>query len=274
MHAMRQRRFGPLATQVPIVGLGTWNMDRDDARAAAAALARGVELGLTHLDTAEMYGNGSCEQLVGKVLAGVRDKVFLVSKVLPKHASHAATLRACEASLQRLGTDHLDCYLLHWRGNEPLAETFRAFEELVQQGKIRSWGVSNFDEADLAEALAIVGPGKIACNQVLYHLGERAIEHRVLPWCEQHGVAVVAYSPFGSGRFPRSKVLDEHAARLGATPRQLALAFLARRTFAIPKSSSAAHVEELAHEVAIDDAAVAAIEAAFPLAPYRGLPSL
>jgi diketogulonate reductase-like aldo/keto reductase len=134
--------------------------------------------------------------------------------------------------------------------------------------------VSNFDEADLAEALAVVGPGKIACNQVLYHLGERAIEHRVLPWCEQHGVAVVAYSPFGSGKFPRARVLDELAARLHATPRQIALAYLARRAFAIPKSASAAHVEELAVEVQLDAAAVAAIEAAFPLSPYRGLPSL
>ncbi len=259
---------------MPVVGLGTWNMERDTAAAAVAALRRGIALGLMHLDTAEMYGSGSCEELVAQAIAGQRDKVFLVSKVLPRNASHAGTIAACERSLKRLGTDHLDCYLLHWRGNEPLAETFGAFEALRAQGKIRSWGVSNFDEGDLAEALAIVGPGKLACNQVLYHLGERAIEHRVIPWCEQHGVAVVAYSPFGSGRFPKSKVLDEHAQRLAATPRQVALAFLARRSFAIPKTSSVEHVEELAHEVQLDDAAVAAIEAAFPLKPWRGLPSI
>jgi len=271
---MRHRRFGALDVEVPIVGLGTWNMERDDATACVAALARGIELGLTHIDTAEMYGNGACEALVARATAGVRDRIFLVSKVLPRNASFGGTIRACEASLKRLGTDHLDCYLLHWRGNEPLAETFRAFEQLQTQGKIRSWGVSNFDDADLDESLAIVGPGKIACNQVLYHLGERAIEHRVLPWCEQHGVAVVAYSPFGSGKFPTSKVLDEVAARLGGTPRQVALAYLARRTFAIPKSSNAAHVAELAHEVVLDAAAIAAIETAFPISPWRGLPSI
>src|SRR5262249_49809775 len=152
--------------------------------------------------------------------------------------------RACEASLARLSTDYLDGYLLHWREDIPLAETFRAFETLREQGKIRMWGVSNFDDADLAEAERIVGPGKIACNQVLYHLGERTIEHRVVPWCEQHEVAVVAYSPLGSrGGFQTKPALAQIARRLGATPRQVALAFLLRniQTFAIPKSSHAAH---------------------------------
>jgi diketogulonate reductase-like aldo/keto reductase len=274
MRAMRTRRFGPLEVEVPIVGLGTWNMERDDERAAVAALSRGLELGLTHLDTAEMYGSGRCEKLVAEAIAGRRDRVFLVSKVLPRNASYANTIHACERSLDRLGTDHLDCYLLHWRGDVPLAETVRAFEELVAAGKIRSWGVSNFDDEDLDEALALVGPGKIACNQVLYHLGERSIEHRVIPWCEKHGVAVVAYSPFGSGNFPRSPVFDELAHRFSATPRQIALAFLARHTFAIPKSSNAAHVEELAHEVRLDNEAIRALEAAFPLPPWGGLPSL
>ena len=271
---MRQRGFGPLDVDVPIVGLGTWNMERDDAASAIAALAHGIELGLTHIDTAEMYGSGFCEGLVREAITGKRDRVFLVSKVLPRNSSYAGTIKAGEASLSRLGTDRLDCYLLHWRGNEPLAETFRAFEHLKSQGKIRSWGVSNFDDEDLAEALAVVGPGKLAANQVLYHLGERAIEHRVLPWCEKHGVAVVAYSPFGSGRFSKSPVLDDLAHRFAATPRQVALAFLAKRTFAIPKSSNAAHVAELAHEIQLDTAAIAAIEAAFPLAPWRGLPSI
>jgi diketogulonate reductase-like aldo/keto reductase len=276
---MRGRQFGTTGGSVPVIGIGTWNMEQDDPSSAIAAIRRAVELGMVHVDTAEMYGSGAVETLVGEAIAGVRDRVFLVSKVLPRHASYAQTLRACEASLERLGTDHLDAYLLHWREDQPLAETFRAFETLREQGKIRAWGVSNFDDVDLREALAIAGPGKIACNQVLYHLGERTIEHRVIPWCEKHGVAVVAYSPFGSrGGFPNSRALAQIAKRLGATPRQVALAFLTRRpsVFAIPKSSHEKHVEELAaaDPVALDTDAVAAIEEAFPLAPWKGLPTL
>jgi diketogulonate reductase-like aldo/keto reductase len=276
---MRGRQFGPTGGNLPVIGIGTWNMEQDDPSSAIAAIRRAVDLGMVHVDTAEMYGSGAVETLVGEAIAGVRDRVFLVSKVLPRHASYAQTLRACEASLERLGTDHLDAYLLHWREDQPLAETFRAFETLREQGKIRAWGVSNFDDDDLAEALKVAGPGKIACNQVLYHLGERTIEHRVIPWCEKHGVAVVAYSPFGSrGGFPTSGGLAQVAKRLAATPRQVALAFLTRRpsVFAIPKSSHAKHVEELAgaDRVALDDEALAAIEEAFPLARWRGLPTL
>ncbi|MEJ7599510.1 MAG: aldo/keto reductase [Kofleriaceae bacterium] len=272
---MRRRPFGTLGL-VPVVGIGTWNMERDDPRQAVAAIRRAVELGLTHVDTAEMYGDGRCEELVAEAIAGQRDRVFLVSKVLPSHAGYADAQRACEASLRRLGTDHLDVYLLHWRGDVPLAETFRAFEALRDAGKIRAFGVSNFDHEDLAEAEAIV-PGKLACNQVLYHLGDRTIEHRVLPWCEQHGVPIVAYSPLGSRRgFPRSPALDAIAKRLGATPRQLALAFLTRLpgSFAIPKTAQPAHVEELAVDVELDDAVIAELDAAFPLAAWRGLPML
>ena len=276
---MRARTFGPTGAPVPVLGIGTWNMERDDRKAAIAAIRRAIELGMVHVDTAELYGSGKVETLVGEAIAGVRDRIFLVSKVLPRNATYTGTLRACEASLRRLGTDHLDGYLLHWREALPLAETLRAFETLREQGKIRAWGVSNFDDDDLAEAEQIAGPGKIACNQVLYHLGQRTIEHRVLPWCAQHGVAVVAYSPFGSrGGFPASPALAEVARRLGATPRQVALAFLTRHAsvFAIPKSSHAAHVDELAgaDPVVLDAAAVQAIEAAFPLAPWRGLPTL
>ncbi|HSR99927.1 MAG TPA: aldo/keto reductase, partial [Kofleriaceae bacterium] len=268
---MRGRPFGTTGSSVPVIGIGTWNLEQDDPSSAIAAIRRAVELGMVHVDTAEMYGSGAVETLVGEAIAGVRDRVFLVSKVLPRHASYAQTLRACEASLERLGTDHLDAYLLHWREDQPLAETFRAFETLREQGKIRAWGVSNFDDDDLREALAIAGPGKIACNQVLYHLGERTIEHRVIPWCEQHGVAVVAYSPFGSrGGFPNNRALAQVAKRVGATPRQVALAFVTRRpsVFAIPKSSHEKHVEELAaaDPVALDPDAIAAIEEAFPLA--------
>ena len=274
---MQTRPFGPLATPVPVIGLGTWNMERDDKKSAIAAIQRAVELGLVHVDTAELYGSGRVEMLVGEALTGLRDRVFLVSKVLPRNASYDGTLRACDASLKRLRTDHLDVYLRHWREDLPLAETFRAFTKLREQGKIKAFGVSNFDENDLEEALHEVGAGQIACNQVLYHLGDRTIEHRVIPWCEKHRVAVVAYSPFGgAGGFPRSVPLEAIAKRLGATPRQVALAFLTRResTFAIPKSSVPSHVEEFAKPVALDAAAIAELEQTFPLGPWRGLPTL
>jgi diketogulonate reductase-like aldo/keto reductase len=276
---MQLRQLGSQGPAVPVFGIGTWNMELDDRRAAIAAIRRAIELGLTHVDTAEMYGRGEVETLVGEAIAGQRDRVFLVSKLLPNHATYAGTLRACEASLRRLGTDHLDGYLLHWRDQLPLAETFRAFEALRDQGKIRAWGVSNFDDADLDEAFRIAGPGRIACNQVLYHLTERSIEHRVIPWCERHGVAIVAYSPFGSqGGFPDHPALTRIAAQLAATPRQVALAFLTRRPslLAIPKSSRVGHVDDNAgaDRVGLDAAAIAALEAAFPLGRWRGLATL
>ena len=267
---MQTRPFGSVAA-VPAIGIGTWNMERDDRSGAIAAIRRALELGMTHVDTAEMYGNGAVETIVGEAIAGRRDDVFLVSKVLPRNATKAGTISACEASLRRLGTDRLDVYLLHWRGEVPLAETIGAFEQLRTAGKIRAWGVSNFDADDLDETLRIAKP---ACNQVLYHLGERTIEHRVIPWCERHGVAVVAYSPLGGrGGFSRAKALDPIAQRLGATPRQVALAFLTRRpsVLAIPKTSHVAHVGELAREITLDDEAIAAIRAAFPLGSDRGL---
>ncbi len=279
-----RRRFGPMGCDVPALGQGTWELERADRRSAIATLRHGLDLGMTHVDTAEMYGSGTVEELVAEVIAGRRDEVFLVSKVLPSHGSRRATIAACERSLARLRTDRLDCYLLHWPGSVPLAETIGAFEELRAQGKIRSWGLSNCDVAELEEAHRIAGDGRLACNQVLYHLGERGIEHAVLPWCERHGVAVVGYSPFGSGRFPgpRSRggrVLAEIASAHGATPRQVALAFLVRRPtlFAIPKASSREHVEENAGAATLrlgaDD--VARLDAAFPLGPPpRALPTL
>jgi diketogulonate reductase-like aldo/keto reductase len=269
--------------EVVVIGQGTWNMEADDRKEVITALRRGIELGMTHIDTAEMYGRGEVEEIVGEAIAGRRDELFLVSKVLPHNASYKGTRRACEQSLKRLRTDRLDLYLLHWPGSEPLKETIRAFDELVLQGKIRAWGVSNFDVSDLEEALAIAGEGKIACNQVLYHLDERGIEHRVLPWCERHGVAVVGYSPFGSGRFapassPRGRVLSEIAAARGATPRQVALRFLVRRPslFTIPKAGTRAHVEDNAGaaRVALTDEDVARIDRAFPARVPRGLPTL
>jgi diketogulonate reductase-like aldo/keto reductase len=224
-----------------------------------------------------MYGNGIVEMIVREALEGMRDKIFLTSKVLPSNATHEATIHACEDSLARLRTDYLDLYLLHWRGDTPLAETFGAFEALREQGKIRAWGVSNFDTDDMVDALAAAGPNKIACNQVLYHLGDRTIEHLVIPWCEQHDIAVVGYSPFGGRRgFPRSQALAMLGEQLGVTPRQLALAFLAQKAFLIPKSANAAHVEQLAGaaDVELDADTIAAIDAAFPLGPWRGLPSI
>jgi len=264
------RRFGQTGFQVPVIGQGTWQIDGRDDRTAIAALRKGIDLGLTHIDTAEMYGEA--EPLVGEAIAGRRDEVFLVSKVLPGHASRRGTIAACERSLGRLRTNRLDCYLLHWRGGEPLAETIAAFETLRTQGKILSWGVSNFDVRDLEEALRIAGPGKIACNQVLYHLGERAIEHRVIPFCERESIAVVAYSPFGHGEFPDSRkasgrVLAEIARAHGMTARQIALSFLTRRqnVFAIPKASTITHVEENAGAaLSLSDAELAAIDRAFP----------
>jgi diketogulonate reductase-like aldo/keto reductase len=279
---MERRRFGPLADRVAVVGQGTWQLDARRRRAAVTALRRGLGLGMTHVDTAEMYG--PAEEIIAEAIAGRRDEVFLVSKVLPRNASRRGTIAACERSLKRLQTDRLDVYLLHWRGEHPLADTIAAFEELVAAGKIRAWGVSNFDVDDLEEAHAIAGDGRIACNQVLYHLKERAIEHAVVPWCERHDVAVVGYSPFGSGDFPgpRSaggRVLQEIADAHGATPRQVALAFLARTPplFAIPKAGDPDHAAENAGagDLALSQREIARVHSAFPLGrPPHALPML
>jgi diketogulonate reductase-like aldo/keto reductase len=279
---MRQRKFGLSGPQVPVIGQGTWYIDRGNRKSAVAVLRRGIDLGMTHIDTAEMYGDA--ELVVAEAIAGRRDDIFLVSKVLPSNASRRGTITACERSLARLKTDRLDCHLLHWRGSYPLAETVAAFEQLVSAGKIRSWGVSNFDIDDLNEMLAVSGKGKIACNQVLYHLQERAIEHAVIPWCAQHGVAVVAYSPFGHNDFPqpRSKageVLQAIAKAHGASPRQVALSFLTREdsVFAIPKASSEVHAADnaAAGDLVLGDDEIAALDKAFPRGPRpRSLPML
>jgi diketogulonate reductase-like aldo/keto reductase len=281
---MERRRFGPARHEVAVIGQGTWYGDEDDLAAAVRALRRGLDLGMTHIDTAEMYGSGLAEQAVAEAITGRRDEVFLVSKVLPHHASRQGTIAACEASLARLNTDRLDCYLLHWRGPYPLEDTIASFEELQRAGKILSWGVSNFDVDDLEEAWAIAGQGRLACNQVLYHLQERAIEHAVLPWCEEHGVAVVGYSPFGHGRFPglrtqAGRVLEEIATAHQATPRQVALRFLVRRPslFTIPKASGAEHAADNAGagDLRLTEAEIARIDAAFPVGPRpRELPVL
>lgn len=278
------QRFGSDGPEVVTIGQGTWNIEHADRKSAIAALRRGLDLGMSHVDTAEMYGSGASEEIIGEAIAGRRDEVFLVSKVLPYNASRKGTRAACESSLGRLRTDRLDCYLLHWRGSYDLEETFGAFEELKREGKILSWGVSNFDVDDLDEALSVAGEGRIACNQVLYHLRERAIEHAVIPWCERHGVAVTAYSPFGQNDFPapgsaHDKLLGGIAKTYGATARQVALAFLTRRpsVFAIPKASNPVHAEENAGalKLALSERDIKLIEDAFPLGPRpRSLPML
>lgn len=280
---MRHRDFGPTRKQVAILGQGTWNLERGRRDEAVQALRQGLDAGMTHIDTAEMYGGGRVEEIVGEAVAGRRDEVFLVSKVLPQNASRRGVVQACEQSLAHLRTDRLDVYLLHWPSRYPLEDTFAAFEDLAQAGKIAAWGVSNFDVEDLERSVRIAGPRKIACNQVLYHLEERAIEHAVLPFCERHGIAVVGYSPFGSGRFPSSRsrggrVLAEIADARGATPHQIALAFLTRRPslFAIPKASQARHALDNAAagdlELTADE--IARLDEAFPVGSRRELPTL
>ena len=282
---MIERPFGPLERAVPILGQGTWNVPQRGARADAAkrALRRGVELGMVHIDTAEMYGNGAAEELVGEAIRGLpREQLFIVSKVLPSNASFEGTLRACDASLARIGVEYLDCYLLHWRGDAPLADTMRALERLVETGKIRSLGVSNFDVGDLQEAHDALVRAPLACNQVLYHLGERTVEAHELAWCRERDVAVVGYTPFGRGDWedaPGAEVLARIARAHGVTARAVILAFLTREpgTFAIPKASDVTHVEEnaAAGDVRLGADDIAAIDRAFPIRKRRGgLPTL
>ena len=287
-----KRALGRTGEHVAAVGQGTWNMEREDRARVVHALQRGLDAGATHIDTAEMYGNGRVEEIVGEALLGRREEAFVVSKVLPSNASRAGTLEACDRSLTRLRTDVIDLYLLHWPGAHPLEETLAAFEELVEAGKIRFYGVSNFDADEVAEAVRLAGAGRIACNQVLYHLGERAIEHAVIDACAQASVSVVAYSPFGSvggwsapsgelnDRTTREgALLHELAQKHGGTPRQVALAFLLRHPslFVIPKAGRAEHVLEnsAAARLQLDQDDLARLDAAFPRGSEpRGLPMI
>ena len=277
--------FGSTGREVARIGLGSWNLPLRGAAAEEAkrALRRGVELGLTHIDTAEMYGDGGSERLIGEAIRTLpRERLFIVSKVLPSNASYAGTIAACDASLARLGCDYLDSFLLHWRGSVPLRETLRAMEELVAAGKIRSLGVSNFDVDDLREARALLEREPLACNQVLYHLGERTIEAHEFAYCREHGIAIVGYTPFGRGDYedrPGTAVLERVARKHDATVRQVILAFLTRDpiAFAIPKASTVEHAAENAGagDLVLDADDTAAIDAAFPVRARRGgLPSL
>jgi diketogulonate reductase-like aldo/keto reductase len=279
---MITRAFGWTDVQVPVVGQGTWAIEgsREAERRAVEALRAGIELGLAHIDTAEMYGGGRAEQLVGEAIGGLREHVFLVSKVLPSNASYKGTLRACRESLRRLNTDHLDLYMLHWPSHHPLSGTMRALEELVDAGEVRFIGVSNFDTPQVEEAQRTLRRHRLASNQVLYHLGDRGIERRLLDHCRQEQIAVVAYSPFGSGSFPNpesegGRALSEVGARHQRTPRQVALNFLARHphVFVIPKSSRAEHTRENAGGAGWDltPEDIAALDRAFP-APGHDVP--
>jgi diketogulonate reductase-like aldo/keto reductase len=264
---METRVLGGSRAEIPIIGQGTWMMERDPD-GSVEAIRRGLDLGMTHIDTAEMYGSGRVEEIVGQALADRRDRVFLASKVLPQNASLDGTIEACERSLGRLGTDHLDLYLLHWPSRHPLEDTFAAFERLREEGKVRHWGVSNFGISQMEKALRIAGEGAIVCNQVSYHLKDLGIEDDLITYCHQRKIAVVGYSPFGQGDFPkRDRTLKRIAGTHQATPYQIALVFLTRRdgTFAIPKSSKVEHVEAnaAASEITLTDAEVADIEAAF-----------
>lgn len=260
----------PSGVRVPALGQGTWQMAERSGRRAheIAALRVGVELGLTLIDTAEMYADGGAEELVAEVIRGQREQVFLVSKVLPSHAGYKATIRACEASLKRLRTDYIDLYLLHWRGAVPLDETLDAFSELAQEGKIRGWGVSNLDLADLRELQDIEGGGDLQTDQVLYNPSRRGIEYDLLPWCEEHSLPIMAYSPVEQGRLLEHPALREVAERRGATPAQVALAWVLRKpnVIAIPKASSAAHVREnhAALSLALSEIDLVRLDRAFP----------
>ena len=268
----------PSGEQVPAFGQGTWHMGEDRRRAAdeTAALRLGIELGLTLIDTAEMYGNGRAEEIVAEAMGGERDRLFIVSKVSPYNASQKGVVEACERSLRRLKTDRIDLYLLHWRGSVPLADTLAGFARLQRDGKIRHHGVSNFDLNDMKEWVGLAGGDGVAANQILYNLSRRGPEFELIPWCRERRVAIMAYTPLEQGRMLHHKGLGEVAARHGATPAQVALAWLLRQDgmIVIPKATQAEHVREnraaLDLRLTADDLAV--LDRAFP--PPKGRSAL
>ncbi len=283
---MKAKPFGPTGIDLPVIGQGTWDIPECGAarEQAKRAIRRGIELGMTHLDTAEMYGGGAVESILGEAIAGVpREALFITSKVLPSHASYDDTIAACERSLKRMKLDYFDLYLLHWPSDVPLAETMRALADLVRSGKTRFVGISNFDVDEMLECKALLGDVPLACNQVLYHLRERGPEHRLIEAAEAANIAVVAYTPFGRGRFPRDAavdggILERVGRKYGATPRQVILAFLSRfdNVFTIPKASNVEHVDEnaAAGDLRLDEEDVRAIDEAFPLGREHPLATL
>jgi diketogulonate reductase-like aldo/keto reductase len=277
---MIKRKFGWTDVNVPIIGQGTWMLEgnnKDTKSRAIETLTLGLDLGMTHIDTAEMYGNGNTEELIAQAITERRNEVFLVSKVLPSNASYEGTIKACKRSLKRLNTDWLDLYLLHWPSSYPITETMRAMEKLVADGLIKYIGVSNFDIQELKEAEEALKNEQMACNQVLYHLGNRGIEQRLLPYCTEKGIAIVGYSPFGHGNFPspqstKGKILEEIAKPHNRTARQVALNFLTRHdnVFTIPKTSRLERVKENSEGVGwkLTENDIMAIDKAFPVPTY------
>jgi len=268
----------PNGESVPAFGQGTWHMGEDRRRAAdeEAALKLGIELGVTLIDTAEMYGNGTAEEIVARAIVGQRDRLFIVSKVLPYNASQKGVVEACERSLKRLKTDRIDLYLLHWRGSVPLAETIAAFARLQRDGKIRHHGVSNFSTEDMEEWVGLAGGETVAANQILYNLGRRGPEFELIPWCRKRRIAIMAYTPLEQGRMLGNRALGEVAARHGASAAQVALAWLLRQDgmIVIPKATQPAHVRDNrgALDLALDADDLAALDRAFP--PPKGRTAL
>ncbi|MCM2438138.1 aldo/keto reductase [Agrobacterium vitis] len=260
----------PSGQVVPALGLGTWMMGENTAaeKDEIAAVNHALDLGMTVIDTAEKYGDGSTEQIIGRALKTRRNETYLVSKVAPWNASREGTISACEGSLKRLGTDCLDLYLLHWRGEHPLADTVDAFETLKRQGKIKAWGVSNFDVDDMEELFAVENGANCQANQILYNLSRRGVEYDLVPWCQEHGLAIMAYSPIEQGRLLRHPELIHVAKANQATPAQVALAFLLERdnVLPIPKTTATTRIEENRGSVDLEltDEDLARLDAAFP----------
>ena len=260
----------PGGERVPALGQGTWHMGENRRHAAdeAAALRLGIDLGMTLIDTAEMYGSGAAEEVVARAATGLRDSLFIVSKVYPHNASRTGLVAACERSLQRLRTDRIDLYLLHWRGSIPFAETLEGFERLLREGKIRHYGVSNFDRADIAEWVALKGGDTVAADQVLYNLSRRSPEWDLVPWCRERGIAIMAYTPLGQGSLLHDRTLAEIAHRRNATPAQVALAWLLRQQgmIVIPKAARLEHVRDNrgALDVVLTQEDLVALDRAFP----------
>jgi diketogulonate reductase-like aldo/keto reductase len=266
---MRKTKF-PSGEEVPVLGQGTWGLGEHSANRENEidALRFGIDSGMTLIDTAEMYGDGAAEELIGEALEGRREQTFIVDKVLPQNATRKGTVQACERSLRRLKTDRIDLYLLHWRGAAPLAETLAGFDDLLRAGKIRYWGVSNFDVPDMEEVAGLGGGAALATNQVLYNLMRRGIEYDLMPWCEQRNIPIMAYSPLEQGRLMRDpdirRIADEHS----ATPTQIALAWVLRKEglIAVPKASTPGHVKQnrSALDIHLTPDQLAALDRAFP----------
>ena len=268
----------PSGESVPAFGQGTWHMGEDRRRAAdeEAALKLGIELGINLIDTAEMYGQGAAEEIVARATAGLRDRLFIVSKVLPHNASRKGVVEACERSLKRLKTDRIDLYLLHWRGSVPLAETIAGFARLQRDGKIRHHGVSNFSTEDMTEWVGLAGGETVASNQILYNLGRRGPEFELIPWCRERRISIMAYTPLEQGRMLGNRALNEVASRHGVSAAQVALAWLLRQDgmIVIPKATQPAHVRDnrAALDLALDEGDLAALDRAFP--PPKGRTAL